>query len=86
MIKGSLVLTIEFDLERGAWVVGLSSPVLWDLGQTWTTDRVYSQILIPLAVFENEDIGEYLDTLLKLHFERLALPHGALPIWRPIID
>ncbi len=80
--EGSLVLTIEFDFEQGGWVVGLTSPPLWDLDQLFTHEQVYSQIVIPTAEYENEEADKYLDSLLEIHFERLCLPHGAKPIWR----
>jgi hypothetical protein len=81
--QGLLVLTIEFDLEQGGWVLGLTSPPLWDLDQFWSNERIYSQVVIPTAEYENEGADSALESLLQIHFERLGLPHGALPIWRP---
>jgi hypothetical protein len=68
---GDLVLTIEFDVARGGWIIGLTSPRLY-----WADDereRVYSQVLMPVAAYENDETYEYLDCLLTIHFERLGL-------------
>jgi hypothetical protein len=71
---GSLRLTIAFDVEQGGWIVGLTSPPLWDFGQHWTHEhRVYSQILIPAAAYENGEVDDYLTSLLAIHLERLGL-------------
>jgi hypothetical protein len=68
---GDLVLTIEFDVTRGGWIIGLTSPPLY-----WADDereRVYSQVLMLVAAYENDETYEYLDCLLAIHFERLGL-------------
>jgi hypothetical protein len=42
---GDLVLTIEFDVGTGGWIIGLTSPPLY-----WSNEeRVHSQILMRLA-------------------------------------
>jgi hypothetical protein len=66
---GDLVLTIEFDVGTGGWIIGLTSPPLY-----WSNEeRVHSQILMRLAAYENHEVDEYLDCLLAIHFERLGL-------------
>jgi hypothetical protein len=70
-VHGTLVLTIEFDLEQGGWIVGLTSPPLWDISQFLTNERIYSQVVIPVAEYENEGVDRSLDDLLRIHFERI---------------
>jgi len=71
---GDLVLNIEFDVGRGSWIIGLTSPPLWAMGRSWTHgERVYSQVLMPVAAYENDETYEYLACLLGIHFERLGL-------------
>jgi hypothetical protein len=66
---GDLVLTIEFDVTRGGWIIALASPPLyWGNGE-----RIYSQVVMPVAAYENDETYEYLDCLLAIHFERLGL-------------
>jgi hypothetical protein len=70
-----LVLTIEFDVRRGSWIIGLTSPPLWVMGHNWTHgERVYSQVLMPVAAYENDETREYLGSLLAIHLEHLGLP------------
>jgi hypothetical protein len=71
---GDLVLTIEFDIDRGSWIIGLTSPPLWAMSSNWQdSERVYSQVLMPVAAYENDETDDYLDCLLATHFERLGL-------------
>jgi hypothetical protein len=67
-----LVLTIDFDLGRGSWIIGLTSPPLWVMGHNWGYgERVYSQVLMPLAAYQNDQTYEYLACLLETHLGRL---------------
>ena len=68
---GDLVLTIEFDVARGGWIIGLTSPPLYRADDEW--ERAYSQVLMPVAAYENDETYEYLNCLLAIHFERLGL-------------
>jgi hypothetical protein len=71
---GDLVLTIEFDVARGSWIIGLTSPPLWAMGLNVPhKERVYSQVLMPVAAYENDETYEYLASLLGIHFQRLGL-------------
>jgi hypothetical protein len=71
---GDLVLTIEFDVGRGSWIIGLTSPPLWAMGHSWTYgERVYSYVLMPVVAYENDEVYEYLACLLAIHFKRLGL-------------
>lgn len=71
---GDLVLTIEFDVARASWIIGLTSPPLWAMGGNLPHEEwVYSQVLMPVAAYENDEIYEYLASLLGIHFERLGL-------------
>jgi hypothetical protein len=70
---GDLVLTIEFDVSRGSWIIGLTSPPLWAMGHNWTHgERVYSQVVIQ----SNGETYEYLACLLGIHFEHTHLNTG----------
>jgi hypothetical protein len=40
-------------------------------------ERVYSQVLMPVAAYENDETYEYLACLLGIHFERLGLLYTA---------
>jgi|AmaraimetFIIA100_FD_contig_101_818636_length_1318_multi_10_in_0_out_0_2 hypothetical protein len=65
---GDLVLTVEFDVGRGSWIIGLTSPPLWAMGHNLTHgERVYSQVLMPVAAYENDETYEYLACLLGIH-------------------
>jgi hypothetical protein len=66
---GDLVLTIEFDVARGGWIIGLTSPPLYWGNQ----ERMYSQVVMPLAAYQNDETYDYLDCLLAIHFEQLGL-------------
>ena len=69
-----LVLTIDFDVGRGSWIIGLTSPPLWAMGLNVPhKERVYSQVLMPMAAYENDETYDYLARLLGIHFERLGL-------------
>jgi hypothetical protein len=71
---GDLVLTIEFDVDRVSWIIGLTSPPLWAMAFNWPhSERVYSQVLMPVAAYESDETFEYLADLLAIHFERLGL-------------
>lgn len=71
---GDLVLTIEFDVDRGSWIIGLTSPPLWAMSLNWPhSERVYSRVMMPLAAYENDETYDYLACLLAIHFERLGL-------------
>jgi hypothetical protein len=81
---GDLVLTIEFDVSRGSWIIGVTSPPLWVMGHNWTHgERVYSQVLMPAAAYENDETHEYLAGLLAIHFERLGLLYTVIARHRP---
>jgi hypothetical protein len=44
------------------------------MGLNWRDEeRVYSQVLMSVAAYENDETYEYLACLLGIHFERLGL-------------
>jgi hypothetical protein len=79
---GALVLTIELDVARGGWVLGLTSPPLWGVG-AHEEEPVYSQVVMPVAAYENNETDEYLNALLAIHFEHLGLLYTGWGILDP---
>jgi hypothetical protein len=79
---GDLVLTIEFDVGLGGWVIGLTSPPLWGVG-AHREQSVYSQVVMPFAAYENNETDDYLNALLAIHFERLGLLYTGWGILDP---
>ena len=64
--EGMLQLTIEFAVEHQGWILGLASGPDPD-------HLVHSQIILPLAAYEQGNVDEYLDALLAIHFDHLGL-------------
>jgi len=64
--EGTLQLTIEFAVEHQGWILGLASGPDPD-------HLVHSQIILPLAAYEQGNVDEYLDALLAIHFDHLGL-------------
>jgi len=64
--EGMLQLTIEFAVEHQGWILGLASGPDPD-------HLVHSQIVLPLAAYEQGNVDEYLDALLAIHFDHLGL-------------
>ncbi len=62
----ALSLTITLDLAGGGYLVELSTPELWPLG-----DDVYSQTLIPFDA-ESEQWDAHLNALLVMHMKFLG--------------
>jgi len=71
---GDLVLTIDFGVAPESWIIGLTSPPLWATGLNVPyKECVYSQVLMPVAAYENEETYEYFATLLGIHSQRPSL-------------
>jgi|KBSSwiStaDraftv2_1062776.scaffolds.fasta_scaffold60066_2 hypothetical protein len=64
--EGMLQLTIEFAVEHQGWILDLASGPDPD-------HLVHSQIILPLAAYEQGNVDEYLDALLAIHFDHLGL-------------
>ena len=71
--EGVLGLAIEFSVERQGWVLDLISPPLWDIGAGPPHHLVHTQIVLPLAAYDQDIVDEYLDALLAIHFDHLGL-------------